>query len=46
VAWLTWVGLHIVMLVGHRNRLAPLANRSVRYLAWPGRLNVIVGVPP
>ena len=46
VAWLTWVGVHIVMLVGHRNRLATLANLSVRYLAWPGRLNVIVGDPP
>ena len=46
VAWLAWVGLHIVMLVGHRNRLATLANLSVRYLAWPGRLNVIVGDPP
>jgi NADH dehydrogenase len=46
VAWLAWVALHIVMLVGHRNRLATLANLSVRYLAWPGRLNVIVGDPP
>jgi hypothetical protein len=32
------VALHIVTLVGHRNRLATLA--------WPGRLNVIVGDPP
>jgi hypothetical protein len=24
-AWLAWVGLHIVMLVGHRNRLATVA---------------------
>jgi NADH dehydrogenase len=46
VAWLAWVALHIVTLVGHRNRLATLANLSVRYLAWPGRLNVIVGDPP
>ena len=46
VAWLTWVGLHIVTLMGQRNRLATLANLSVRYLAWPGRLNVIVGDPP
>ena len=46
VAGLAWVGLHIVMLVGHRNRLATLANLSVRYLAWPGRLNVIMGDPP
>jgi NADH dehydrogenase len=46
VAWMGWLGLHIAMLVGHRNRLATLANLSVRYLAWPGRLNVIVGDPP
>ena len=46
IAWLAWVALHIVTLVGHRNRLATLANLSVRYLAWPGRLNVIVGDPP
>jgi NADH dehydrogenase len=46
VAWLAWVALHIVTLVGHRNRLATLANLLVRYLAWPGRLNVIVGDPP
>ncbi len=46
VAWLAWVGLHIATLVGYRNRLATLANLSVRYLAWPARLNVIVGDPP
>ena len=46
IAWLAWVGLHMVMLMGHRNRLATLANLSVRYLSWPGRLNVIVGDPP
>jgi NADH:ubiquinone reductase (H+-translocating) len=46
VAWVAWVALHVVTLVGYRNRLATLANLSVRYLAWPGRLNVIVGDPP
>ncbi len=46
VAWLAWVGLHIATLVGYRNRLATLANLSVRYLAWPALLNVIVGDPP
>jgi NADH dehydrogenase FAD-containing subunit len=46
VAWVGWLGLHNAMLVGYRNRLATLANLSVRYLAWPGRLNVIVGDPP
>jgi NADH:ubiquinone reductase (H+-translocating) len=46
VAWLAWVGLHIVQLTGQRNRLATLANLSVRYLTGSGRLNVIVGDPP
>jgi NADH dehydrogenase len=46
VAWLAWLFLHIVMLTGQRNRLATLTNLSVRYLAWPGRLDVIVGDPP
>jgi NADH dehydrogenase len=46
VAWLAWVALDIVTLMGQRNPLATLANLSVRYLAWPGRLNVIVGAPP
>jgi NADH:ubiquinone reductase (H+-translocating) len=40
------VALHIVTLVGYRNRLATLANLSVRYLSWSGRLSVIVGDPP
>jgi NADH:ubiquinone reductase (H+-translocating) len=46
IAWLAWVALHIVTLVGHRNRLPRWPTFSVRYLAWPGRLNVIVGDPP
>src|SRR5205823_8084727 len=35
VAWLAWVVLHVVILTGQRNRLATLANLSVRYLPWP-----------
>lgn len=46
VAWLAWVVLHIVQLVGNRNRLSTMANLSVRYLAWPRALNVITGDPP
>ena len=46
VAWRAWVALHIVTLTGQRNRLATMANLSVRYLAGTGRLNVIVGDPP
>ena len=46
LAWLAWLGLHLVALMGNRNRLATLANWSVRYLSWPGSLNVITGDPP
>jgi NADH dehydrogenase len=46
IAWLAWVGVHIVQLTGGRNRLATLVNLSVRYLTGQGRHNVIVGDPP
>jgi NADH dehydrogenase len=46
VAWLGWVGVHVVMLMGGRNRLATLVNLGVRYLTWRRAPNVIVGDPP
>jgi NADH dehydrogenase len=46
LAWVAWLVLHILYLVGNRNRLATMANLSVRYLTWPGMQNVIVGDPP
>ncbi len=45
LAWLSWLGLHIVELMGGRNRLAALINLSVRYFSWPKSLNVVVGDP-
>jgi NADH:quinone reductase (non-electrogenic) len=45
-AWLGWVGVHVIMLMGGRNRLATLLNLSVRYLTWRRAPNVIVGDPP
>lgn len=44
-AWLGWVALHVVLLMGGRNRLATLVNLSVRYLTWGRTPNVIVGDP-
>ncbi|HET8616925.1 MAG TPA: NAD(P)/FAD-dependent oxidoreductase [Actinomycetales bacterium] len=41
-AWLAWLGLHLVELMGGRNRIASLINLSVRYLSWPS-LNIVVG---
>jgi NADH:ubiquinone reductase (H+-translocating) len=45
LAWVIWVGLHIVTLLGNRNRFATLVNLSAKYLAW-GSHNAIVGETP
>ncbi|HYP45428.1 MAG TPA: NAD(P)/FAD-dependent oxidoreductase [Propionibacteriaceae bacterium] len=41
-AWLGWIALHIMYLLGSRNRIQTLINLSVRYLGL-GRSGVIVG---
>lgn len=41
LAWLAWVGLHVFMLLGQRNRVATTVNLVARYVA--GSRNVIVG---
>jgi NADH dehydrogenase len=42
-AWLAWLALHVVTLLGGRNRISALLNLSWRYLAWPSGSGVIVG---
>ncbi len=34
IAWMAWLGLHLVELLGGRNRLSVLLNWTWRYLAW------------
>jgi NADH dehydrogenase len=46
LAWLAWLGLHLVTLLGGRNRLSALLNLSYRYLAWGHGGGVIVGDDP
>jgi NADH:ubiquinone reductase (H+-translocating) len=46
VAWMIWLFVHIISLLGNRNRMTTLVNLSVRYLAWPRTFNVIVGEVP
>ena len=46
LAWLAWLGLHIIMLLDNRNRLSTLLNLSWRYLAWPSDNSLIVGDLP
>jgi NADH dehydrogenase len=46
IAWLAWLGLHIVRLLGNRNRVSALVDLTARYFAWPTGAGVIVGDIP
>ena len=42
IGWLAWLGLHLVYLIGFRNRFVVLINWSWRYFDWPSGPRVIV----
>jgi NADH dehydrogenase len=42
-AWMIWNGVHIVTLLGNRNRAAAMVNLGAKYLAWGRTHNAIVG---
>lgn len=46
LAWFVWLFVHIVMLLGNRNRVATFVNLATRYLAPSYRTNPIVGDVP
>ncbi len=46
LAWFAWLGLHLVYLLGNRNRVATMINLSWRYIAWGHGGGVIVGDEP
>jgi NADH dehydrogenase len=46
IAWLAWLGLHLLYLLGYRNRIATLINLSFRYVTWGHGGGVIVGDEP
>jgi len=46
LAWLAWLGLHLIYLLGGRNRVSTMINLSWRYLAWGHGGGVIVGDDP
>jgi NADH dehydrogenase len=46
LAWLAWFALHLVYLLGGRNRVSTLINLTYRYLAWGHGGAVIVGDEP
>ncbi len=43
LAWLAWLGLHLLYLLGGRNRLVTFVNLAWRYLTWSRGGGVIVG---
>ncbi len=43
IAWFAWLGLHLIYLLGNRNRLVTLVNLSWRYLTWSRGGGVILG---
>ncbi len=45
-AWVAWLALHLVTLLGGRNRLSALLNLSWRYLVWGHGAGIIVGDDP
>jgi NADH dehydrogenase len=46
LAWLAWLGLHLVTLLGNRNRINALINLSWRYLSWQRGGGFVVGDDP
>jgi NADH dehydrogenase len=43
LGWLAWLGLHILYLIGFRNKVIVLINWSWRYLSWTSGPRIIVG---
>ena len=43
IAWLAWLALHLITLLGGRNRITALINLSSRYLSWRRGGGIIVG---
>jgi NADH:ubiquinone reductase (H+-translocating) len=46
LAWLAWLALHLVYLLGGRNRVSTLINLAYRYVSWGHGGAVIVGDEP
>ena len=43
LGWLAWLGLHLVYLIGFRNRAVVLVNWAWRYFRWPSGPRLIFG---
>jgi NADH:ubiquinone reductase (H+-translocating) len=45
LGWSAWLGLHLVYLIGFRNRLVVLVNWTWRYFDWPSGPRLIIEEP-
>ena len=45
LAWLSWLFVHLIFLIGFRNKLAVLLNWAYSYLAYKRGARIIVGTP-
>lgn len=43
IAWLMWVLVHLMTLLGGRNRISAMINMLVRYFSWPKSAAGIIG---
>ncbi|MFA9430051.1 NAD(P)/FAD-dependent oxidoreductase [Egicoccus sp. AB-alg2] len=46
LAWLSWLGLHLLYLVGFRNRVAVLGNWAYAYLTYDRAARLIIELEP
>jgi NADH dehydrogenase len=46
LAWFAWLGLHLVTLLGNRNRFTALINLAYRYLSWGHGGSVLMDSDP
>ncbi len=46
LAWVMWLFLHLVMLIGFRNRLNVLVNWAWNYFTYDRGARLILEVPP
>ena len=42
IAWLIWMFVHVVQLVGFRNRIMVLVNWAWKYLSWKNTIRLII----
>ena len=42
MAWYVWMAIHILFLIGFRNRLAVLFNWAVKYFSYANTIRIIV----